>query len=829
MPTGGVVRLLRLLLETGIVGTLVTKKAVGGPTKTCFPSASRTFQIQWLLMTPPLEEGSVSDSDSGRQPNFPTRKLPRTEKASKPGGTAVTPCAQRPDHGPPKHQCGEKQPQRNLNNTLRSNPQIGRCKNASPGRKLAGGPVGAPSLPAVPPPLAVRPRDTGLARREQVSLSACGLWLVSKPHKVVYALCTLDLQSLRGSYLVESPGGSGETSQEGMLRCISADGRMRRLPISIRDMLTCGLDLPRASVSADDAAASYDPRRRRRWAAAAGHSAPSAGMRLLPRPKIVGSATQPSPHFSSSRTAGGVSCMDLDGGNDGTLGGSPSRDGHSYPSRGDGESRRRRSERSATHRPIARSIRHAANPANASGGDWEEVPAEAVGGVPSGHRQPLLGVHWYPGDVRGMFVSASVSGEVLVWDATSFTPAFATYCHVYAGRARMGGEGPSDSGRSVAPLRCTDLPRTPEGCVHGTALLALGLGPGQGRGVVRLCDAFRGGGVTHELIGHGADGSGGGVNCVAWDPGHPFRLVSGGDDRTVRVWDVRKAGEAACLGVLDKVHDISYSSSESEPAAKRQRVRLPHSSAARSRGVGGFHCGSPLPPFRRLPSRESVGAGRRGRPLPWQGGGKMRMSTRRRWREALVPHRRRTRPLRGRGGVDAAAVEGTADDHRQIRQPRVEDAKLRFRTASLLVLANDSREVLGRIEGMREIPALEDDEDRLDPTAWDVREGSHSCPRRLREASHPEETTKANLIPSSYAARSSLERDDKAGDPGPPGRRPPLGGGRGVGWTDLEARAEQWEDQPHPYGVGEGGKVCETGKSLQHNKSILIYSLHCQT
>ena len=296
--------------------------------------------------------------------------------------------------------------------------------------------------------------------------------------------------------------------------------------------------------------------------------------------------------------------MDLDGGNDDTLSGSPPRyllvgsgggdcsvslydlsrfgsDRHLYPSTSDGESRRQRTERAATHRPVARSIRHSAN--------GEELSAEAVGGVPSGHRQPLLGVHWYPGDVGKMFASASVSGEVLVWDAASFTPAFATYCHVY-GQSRGGsdGGGPED-GRSVAPLRCTDLPKSPEGCVHGTALLALGLGPGHGRGVVRLCDAFRGGGVTHELVGHGRGGAGGGVNCVAWDPGHPFRLVSGGDDRTVRVWDVRKAGEAACLGVLDRERDISYSSVAGfEPAAKRQRIGLlphSHSTAARSRGV----------------------------------------------------------------------------------------------------------------------------------------------------------------------------------------------------------------------------------------------------
>ena len=212
--------------------------------------------------------------------------------------------------------------------------------------------------------------------------------------------------------------------------------------------------------------------------------------------------------------------------------------------------------------------------------------------MPSGHRQPLLGVHWYPGDVNGMFASASVSGEVLVCDARSFTPAFTTYCHVHAGRSSHSGSGGGpENNKSVAPLRCTDLPKSPEGCVHGTALLALGLVSGHGRGVVRLCDAFRGGGVTHELVGHGQGGSGGGVNCVAWDPRHPFRLVSasGGDDRIVRVWDVRKAGEAACLGVLDRERDISYSSVVGfEPAAKRQRVGLvPHSlpTVARTRGM----------------------------------------------------------------------------------------------------------------------------------------------------------------------------------------------------------------------------------------------------
>ena len=160
---------------------------------------------------------------------------------------------------------------------------------------------------------------------------------------------------------------------------------------------------------------------------------------------------------------------------------------------------------------------------------------------------------WYPGDVYGAFVSASVSGEVLVWDARQFVPAFSTAAYVYNGAS--GGTEWGSSRQTVAPLQCMDLPKTPEGCPHGSALLALGLGD-SGRGAIRLCDAFRGGSVTHELIGHGSGTAYGGVNAILWDPCHPFRLASGGNDCTVRLWDIRKAGSQACLGVLDRQNGI---------------------------------------------------------------------------------------------------------------------------------------------------------------------------------------------------------------------------------------------------------------------------------
>ena len=225
---------------------------------------------------------------------------------------------------------------------------------------------------------------------------------------------------------------------------------MLRLPISIRDMLTCWSDPPRTPAPAD-AAALDDPRRRRWRAAAGGHG--TAGMRLLPHPKIVGPAAQRhTAHLSSCRTAG-VSCMDIDGGDDGTLGGSPPRyllagsgggdcsvslydlshfgsEGHLYREsrrRRPGQSGRRTADMSATHRPVARSIRHAVDPASTNGGG-EGASAEAIGGVPSGHRQPLLGVHlawrhWRPGTV---YRHKSSSGILFT------EPFFFKYCYIAA-------------------------------------------------------------------------------------------------------------------------------------------------------------------------------------------------------------------------------------------------------------------------------------------------------------------------------------------------------------------------------------------------------------
>lgn len=51
----------------------------------------------------------------------------------------------------------------------------------------------------------------------------------------------------------------------------------------------------------------------------------------------------------------------------------------------------------STHRPIARSLRQQHNVGMSSSSE-EDVPENNVHGVPSGHRHPLRGVHWYPGE-----------------------------------------------------------------------------------------------------------------------------------------------------------------------------------------------------------------------------------------------------------------------------------------------------------------------------------------------------------------------------------------------------------------------------------------------
>ena len=363
------------------------------------------------------------------------------------------------------------------------------------------------------------------------------------------------------------------------IREISSDKRMFHLPCSLRDVVLHNTKNNRFD-SNDDVRLS----RRNNNTDSRNHSY----LQLLPQPRIIGATLSTSRRFSTT----GISCMDLDRGCDpnsstttappryllvGSGGGDCTICLYDLSIFGSDEYLNNKQQQdnlhtaekhalaskstigSVTHRPIARSLRHSND------------TITDISGVPDGHRQPILSAKFYPADA-GCFVSASISGEVLIWDAQQFVPVFATYTHVYA--------GPSpdlEMNKSVAPLQCMDLPKTPESCPNGTALLALGLGGGDGRGVIQLCDAFRGGSATHELIGHT-----GGVNGLAWDPQHPFRLASAGEDCTVRLWDIRKAGASSCLGVLDREMGMQGDTLSSkvaliQPSSKRRRTGVQQS------------------------------------------------------------------------------------------------------------------------------------------------------------------------------------------------------------------------------------------------------------
>lgn len=133
------------------------------------------------------------------------------------------------------------------------------------------------------------------------------------------------------------------------------------------------------------------------------------------------------------------------------------------------------------------------------------------------HKSSVTTVAWYPVD-SGMFLTGGMDGVVKIWDCEAFTPAeeFDVAEHVY----------------------CATFP----GCAtQSHALVAVGTDESS----IILCDLNQGV-ATHRLCGHK-----GAVLSVAWSPFDEHVFASGGSDGTVRLWDVRRAGDSACFATLD--------------------------------------------------------------------------------------------------------------------------------------------------------------------------------------------------------------------------------------------------------------------------------------
>jgi len=134
-----------------------------------------------------------------------------------------------------------------------------------------------------------------------------------------------------------------------------------------------------------------------------------------------------------------------------------------------------------------------------------------------GHRYAVSSVQWYPFDT-GMFVTSGMEGRVAVWDTNSFQVAHTFNMQTPVHAARM----------------------SPVATTH--ALIATGTTSPN----VRLCD-MNSGAYSHTLLGHTAE-----VISVEWSPTHEYTLVTGGSDRTLRVWDIRRAGTMMLLDMFNQ-------------------------------------------------------------------------------------------------------------------------------------------------------------------------------------------------------------------------------------------------------------------------------------
>ncbi|KAI9033577.1 WD40-repeat-containing domain protein, partial [Phycomyces nitens] len=129
------------------------------------------------------------------------------------------------------------------------------------------------------------------------------------------------------------------------------------------------------------------------------------------------------------------------------------------------------------------------------------------------HLYAVSSVGWFPFDT-GILVSASFDGTVRIWD-TNLMEAVTTF----------------DLGAKVF---CQAMSPIASHCLVATA---------SDNPHIRLCD-LNSGASTHTLIGHT-----GSVYSCLWSNCQDHVLYTGGEDGTIRVWDIRKA--SACLGSLD--------------------------------------------------------------------------------------------------------------------------------------------------------------------------------------------------------------------------------------------------------------------------------------
>ncbi|KAK4520579.1 uncharacterized protein ATC70_006456 [Mucor velutinosus] len=153
--------------------------------------------------------------------------------------------------------------------------------------------------------------------------------------------------------------------------------------------------------------------------------------------------------------------------------------------------------------------------------DLQAMPAEHMRNEPIAstarmdrHKYAVTSVSWFPFDT-GMFVTSSYDTTIKVWDTNEMKPAYE-----FDMEARVNCQSMSPIASHSLVASAASEPR------------------------IRLCD-LNSGAFTHSLTGHS-----GSVLACTWSLNQEYILYSGGDDRTIRVWDIRRA--SSCLMSLDQ-------------------------------------------------------------------------------------------------------------------------------------------------------------------------------------------------------------------------------------------------------------------------------------
>lgn len=210
------------------------------------------------------------------------------------------------------------------------------------------------------------------------------------------------------------------------------------------------------------------------------------------------------------------------------------------------------------------------------------------------YRHLWTGLAWYPLD-NGLFVSADAQGLVYVFDAATFRSVsrFAFGPPVRSIDWNRGlRQVPAQASQTGSALPGSNF----RGSAASPYLLAVASAEPEHQ--LRLLDLVSGA-TTHSLLGHSAA-----ITSVRWFPFHEYWLVSGSLDSSIRLWDIRKGGRAACFAILDADKQVPVTSTEvggrrqyaaSNEAASESAYLLPRHDARghflrQSRPVDADHC-----------------------------------------------------------------------------------------------------------------------------------------------------------------------------------------------------------------------------------------------